>query len=106
MTPTFPTPMHSTTSLHAPVSHDAVMVPRSTFSPCEQLQSELDRQPNNDASTNDFGYSDYQNVVGTHLHDIVLIVVTKVSRVIFFRKYEKTMRMHPETSATTLYNSH
>ena len=69
--------MHSTTSLHAPVSHDAVMVPRSTFSPCEQLQSELDRQPNNDASTNDFGYSEYQNVctlVGTHLHDIVLIV--------------------------------
>ena len=69
MTPTFPTPTRSTSAIQAPLPQDAVAVPRSTFSACDQLNSELE-QINVEEPVDDFGYSVYRNVcglVGTHL---------------------------------------
>ena len=69
MTPTFPTPANSTSTVQAPVPNDTVAIPRSSFSACRQLKSQLEDidmlEP-----TDDFGYSVYRHVcsiVGTHL---------------------------------------
>ena len=69
MAPMFPNPIQSGNSVEAPLPRDSVAVPRSTFTACEMLNSELD-QHDMLTPTDDFGYSLYQNItnlVGTHL---------------------------------------
>ena len=69
MAPMFPNPIQSGNSVEAPLPRDSVAVPRSTFTACEVLNSELD-QHDMLTPTDDFGYSLYQNItnlVGTHL---------------------------------------
>ena len=70
MTPTLHTATHATSTIsRLPHHHDAVAVPRSTFTPCDNLQDELDQQDMLRV-TDDFGYSVYRQVcrlVGHHL---------------------------------------
>ena len=69
MTPTLHTPTNATGGILAPTARDAVVVPRSTYSPCDHLELELDRI-NLLRVTDDFGYSVYRKVcrvVGSHL---------------------------------------
>lgn len=71
MMPTLPVPIDCSRSCRIPTPHDAVVVPRSTFSPCLRLQQELDRmdilRP-----AEDFGYSVYVEVCEMVGHHILL----------------------------------
>ena len=70
MAPALPSPTRTiTSSIRAPTPNDAVAVPRSTFSPCDDLEQAL-QQVDMLRVTDDFGYSVYRSVcriVGRHL---------------------------------------
>lgn len=69
MAPVLPSPTHLTSNIQAPTPSDIVVVPRSTFHPCNNLEQEL-QQVDMLRVTEDFGYSVYRNVcriVGRHL---------------------------------------
>ena len=70
MTSTLHTATRATNTIpRLPHHHDAIAVPRSTFTPCDNLHEELDQQDMLWV-TDDFGYSVYRQVCGLVGHHL------------------------------------